>query len=45
MPLAVQALLPFMALLFAAAVVWRRPRRPENGWIAVGATALAALSV
>jgi len=43
MPLAVQALLPFMALLFAAAVVWRRPRRPENGWIAVGATALAAL--
>ena len=43
MPLAVQALVPFMALLIAAAVVWRRPRHPANGWIAVGATGLAAL--
>src|SRR5713226_190514 len=43
MPLALQALLPFIALLGAAAIVRRRPRRQGNGWIAAGATALAAI--
>jgi len=43
MPLALQALLPFIALLGAAAIVRQRPRREGNGWIAAGATALAAL--
>ena len=43
MPLGVQALLPFLALLVAAAVAHRRPRRPENGWIAAGATTVAAV--
>jgi uncharacterized membrane protein YiaA len=41
MPLALQALLPFIALLGAAAIVRQRPRRPGNGWVAAGATALA----
>src|SRR5207245_1153376 len=44
MPLALQALLPFSALLGAAAIVRRRPRRRGNGWIAAGATGLAAVS-
>jgi hypothetical protein len=43
MPLAAQALLPFLALLGAAAIVLRRPRRESNGWIAVGATGLAGI--
>src|SRR5438445_139608 len=43
MPLALQALLPFSALLGAAAIVRRRPRRRGNGWIAAGATGLAAV--
>jgi len=43
MPLALQALLPFIALLGAAAVVRRRPRRKVNGWIAGGATAMAGV--
>src|ERR1700731_763233 len=43
MPLALQALLPFVALLGAAAIVRQRPRREGNGWIAAGATGLAAL--
>ena len=43
MPLAAQALLPFLALLGAAAIVQRRPRRESNGWIAVAATAMAAV--
>jgi len=43
MPLALQALLPFSALLGAAAIVRQRPRRPANGWIAAGATGLAAV--
>jgi hypothetical protein len=42
-PLALQALLPFVALLAAAGIVMRRPRRPENGWIAFGATSIACL--
>ncbi|HEV3096717.1 MAG TPA: hypothetical protein VG104_06195 [Candidatus Dormibacteraeota bacterium] len=42
MPLALQALLPFVALLAAAAVVRMRPRNPTNGWIAFAATAVAA---
>lgn len=42
MPLGVQALLPFLALLVAAAVVHRRPRRAANGWVAAGATTVAA---
>jgi len=42
MPLALQALLPFIALLAAAAMVRTRPRNPANGWIAFGATAVAA---
>lgn len=44
MPLGVQALLPFVALLGAAAIVLRRGRDPRNGWIASGATALAAVT-
>jgi hypothetical protein len=43
MPLGVQALLPFVALLGAAAIVLRRGRDPRNGWIASGATATAAV--
>lgn len=43
MPLAAQALLPFVALLGAAAVVQRRPRRESNGWIAVAATGVAGI--
>jgi hypothetical protein len=43
MPLALQALLPFVALLGAAAVVLRRPRRKVNGWIACGATGVAGV--
>jgi len=43
MPLAAQALLPFLALLGAAAVVQRRPRRRSNGWIAAAATATAGI--
>src|SRR5207244_11958763 len=43
MPLALQALLPFSALLGAAAIVRQRPRRQGNGWIAAGATGLAAV--
>src|SRR3977135_649928 len=43
MPLAVQALLPFIALLGAAAIVRQRPRGKANGWIAAGATGLAAV--
>src|ERR1700736_430443 len=42
MPLALQALLPFVALLAAAAVVRMRPRNPTNGWIAFAATTVAA---
>jgi hypothetical protein len=42
-PLALQALLPFVALLGAAAIVRQRPRRQGNGWIATGATGLAGL--
>lgn len=43
MPLAAQALLPFVAVLAAAAIVWRWPRRAVNGWIAAGTTAIAAV--
>src|SRR6267143_1183276 len=43
MPLAVQALLPFIALLGAALIVRQRPRSKSNGWIAAGATALAGV--
>ena len=43
MPLAAQALLPFMALLGAAAIVQRRPRQRANGWIAAGATGIAGI--
>jgi formate hydrogenlyase subunit 3/multisubunit Na+/H+ antiporter MnhD subunit len=43
MPLALQALLPLAILCLAAAVVRWRPRYPANGWIAAGATGLAAL--
>src|SRR5436309_2610750 len=43
MPLAAQALLPFLALLAAAVIVRRRPRYPINGWIASGGTGVAAL--
>jgi hypothetical protein len=43
MPLAAQALLPFLALLGAAAIVQRRPRQRSNGWIAAAATAAAGL--
>jgi len=43
MPLALQGLLPFIALLGAAAIVQRRPRQTSNGWIAAGATGLAGI--
>jgi hypothetical protein len=43
MPLAAQALLPFLALLGAAALVQRRPRAKSNGWITAGATAIAGI--
>src|SRR5919205_2933839 len=43
MPLALQAILPLLVLLSAALLVHLRGRRPENGWIACGATAGAAL--
>src|SRR5260370_1674457 len=43
MPLAAQALLPFVALLGAAAIVQRRPRRRSNGWIAAAATGTAGI--
>src|SRR5207253_2753879 len=43
MPLAAQALLPFFALLVAAAIVRWRPRRNVNGWIASGATGIAGI--
>jgi len=43
MPLAAQALLPFLALLGAAAVVQRRPGRRTNGWIAAAATGAAGI--
>src|SRR5437868_11050336 len=43
MPLAAQALLPFLALLGAATIVQRRPRRASNGWISVGATGEAGI--
>ena len=43
MPLAVQALLPFVALLGATAIVQWRPRRRSNGWIATGATGTAGI--
>src|SRR5437870_1838519 len=38
MPLAAQALLPFLALLGAAAIVQRRPRQASRAWISVGVT-------
>src|SRR3984893_18744372 len=41
MPLAAQALLPFLALLGAAAIIQRRPRRTSNGLIAAAATGTA----
>ncbi|HEY8677609.1 MAG TPA: hypothetical protein VIN39_03125 [Candidatus Dormibacteraeota bacterium] len=45
MPLGVQALLPFIVLLAAAALTGLRPRRPENGWIAIaGAAGGAAIT-
>ena len=43
MPLALQALLPLAVLVAASIVVRVRARRPANGWIAAGATAIAAL--
>jgi hypothetical protein len=43
MPLALQALLPFFALLGAAAFVQRRPRRRSNGWVASAATGIAGV--
>src|ERR1700694_5484156 len=43
MPLALQALLPFIALLGAAAIVRQRPRSPGNGWIDAAATGLAGV--
>jgi len=43
MPLAAQALLPFVTLLLAAAFVRWRPRRRVNGWIASGATGIAGI--
>lgn len=41
MPLALQALLPLLALLVAAGVVSSRPRHASNGWIALGGTSVA----
>src|ERR1700730_6159680 len=43
MPLAAQALLPFLALLGASAIIQRRPRHKSNGWIAVAATGIAGI--
>src|ERR1700694_3439037 len=43
MPLAAQALLPFLALLGASAVIQRRPGHKSNGWIAVAATSTAGV--
>src|SRR5207248_1085006 len=43
MPLAAQALFPFLALLGAAVIVRRRPRRASNGWISVAATGVAGI--
>lgn len=43
MPLALQALLPLAVLLLAAWIVWMRPRRAENGWVATTATSVAAI--
>src|SRR3989454_1085655 len=43
MPLAAQALLPFVALLVAAVFVRWRPRRRINGWIASAATGIAGI--
>src|SRR5437899_10189676 len=43
MPLAAQALLSFLALLGAAAIVQRQPRRASNDWSAVAATAVAGM--
>jgi hypothetical protein len=43
MPLAAQALLPFLALLGASAIIQRRPRHKSNGWIAVAATSTAGI--
>src|SRR5438045_8163393 len=43
MPLAAQALLPFVALLVAALIVRWRPRRRINGSIAGGATGTAGI--
>src|SRR6202165_1376065 len=43
MPLAAQALLPFLALMGAAAIVQRRPARRSNGWIPAAATATAGI--
>jgi hypothetical protein len=43
MPLAAQALLPFLALLAAAVIVQRRPRQRSNGWIAAAATGAAGI--
>src|SRR3989440_6457123 len=43
MPLAAQALLPFLALLGAATIFQRRPRRTSNGWISVGAAGAAGI--
>src|SRR5260370_10747174 len=45
MPLAAQALLPFLALLGAAALVQRRPRRRSNGRIAADATGGSGIMV
>src|SRR4030081_2544712 len=43
MPLALQALLPFIALLGAAAIVRQRPRGESNGWLAAGAPGVAGV--
>jgi len=40
-PLALQALLPLLALLLAAGLVIGRPRHAANGWIALAGTAVA----
>jgi hypothetical protein len=42
-PLAVQALLPLVVLLAAAALIRLRGRRSENGWVASIATGAAAI--
>src|ERR1700724_4357028 len=43
MALALQALLPFVALLGAAAIVRQRPRHKSTGWIAAAATGTAGI--